>query len=353
MFQSLPPHLVDFSSYRMPAEWEAHEATWLAWPKNLETWPEHMDEARRTYLDIIQALVEYESVSLIVENIADTETIQLALSKRGISESKIRFFNYPYNDSWMRDAGPLFVVSPSASDPILANDFIFNAWGDKYQPWNADDVLPQKISKDLDIPVVCHDLVLEGGSIDLNGRGTLITTEQCLLNSNRNPSLSKSEIEGVLKKFLGIQRVLWLGEGIEGDDTDGHVDDITRFVDDTRVLTVLENSKSDPNYEPLKENWNRLKAMGDQDGNRLEVVDIPMPDRFLEGPFGRSPASYANFYIANRCVLVPTYAAPNEASVLSIFKDLFPDREIIPIDCVGLVCGLGSIHCITQQQPAV
>jgi agmatine deiminase len=199
--------------------------------------------------------------------------------------------------------------------------------------------------------MIRHDLVLEGGSIDVNGKGTVLTTKQCLLNKNRNPHLSQEQIEEKLKRFLGLSNILWLDEGIEGDDTDGHVDDITRFVNPGRILTVVETDKSDANYAPLKNNADKLRSMRDQDGNPFEVIELPMPDKWVEGPFGRSPASYANFLVANNCVLVPVYSAPNEAQALSIFRDAFPDRKIVPIECTALVAGLGSIHCVTQQQP--
>ncbi len=346
----LNPQQVPLSAYRMPAEWEPHHATWLAWPKNAETWPEHQAEAQRTYLDILKALTRYEEVVLLVDE-ATRDGLHENPVYQSLPVDRISLQVRQYNDSWMRDAGPIFITSESESPSILAHDFIFNAWGAKYEPYADDDLIPELAYEAFNIDVIKQDLVLEGGSIDVNGQGTLITTEQCLLNKNRNPHLSRSAIEEHLKRSLGVRRIIWLGGGIEGDDTDGHVDDITRFVDETTVLTVRENQKSDANYAPLEENFRRLKQSGDQDGNKLTVVDIPMPDIYLEGPFGRSPASYANFLIANQQVLVPVYGAPNESSVLSMFKDLFPAREIVPIDCVGLVCGLGSIHCITQQQP--
>lgn len=335
----------------MPAEWAPHRATWLAWPKNTETWPEHLQEAQSTFLKMIHHLTRDELVRLLVPS-SDEALLPKIPSP---SRERVEFLKIPYNDSWIRDSGPIFVQEKTTGENLLAHDFIFNAWGDKYRPWEDDDAIPRRgmaASALQDIPVLQHDLVLEGGSIDVNGRGTLITTEQCLLNPNRNPSLDREAIEERLKASLGIQRILWLGGGIEGDDTDGHVDDITRFVNETTVITMRACSRSDVNYQPLEDNFQRLKSAGDQDGNKLTVVDLPLPDRDLTGPFGRSPASYANFYIANGKVLIPVYGAPNESSVLSVFCDLFPDREVIPIDCVGLVCGLGAIHCVTQQEPS-
>ena len=346
----LTPEEVNLSAYRMPAEWEPHTATWLAWPKNIETWPEHLPEARRAFVDMITALTEWEKVVLLIDEPYQNELAQNP-HFQSITSDRISLHRHPYNDSWIRDSGPIFVTSESESPALIAHDFVFNAWGEKYQPFADDDRIPDLAQQEFGIDMIRQSLVLEGGSIDVNGRGTLMTTEQCLLHPNRNPHLNRSELENELHRCFGIQRVLWLGGGIEGDDTDGHVDDITRFTDETTVITVRANQRNDPNYEPLEENYRRLKQFGDQDGNPLTVVDIPMPDIHLTGPFGRSPASYANFYIANHQVLVPVYGAPNENSVLSVFRDLFPDRKVVPIDCVGLVCGLGSIHCVTQQQP--
>lgn len=333
--------------FRMPAEWHPHSATWMAWPKNRETWPEHLSEARDAFVQMIEHLTKDERVRLLIPSSGEEAPPSFSLEV----EPRIDFISLPYNDSWMRDAGPIFVHGSEAEAGLAAYDFIFNAWGKKYEPWDDDDAIPSRALASKSIPVYPQDLVLEGGSIDVNGRGTLITTEQCLLNPNRNPGLDRSGIEVQLKHLLGVERILWLGEGIEGDDTDGHVDDITRFVDETTVITMRASKKSDPNFFPLEENFKKLKRLGDQDGNKLTVVDLPMPDIELTGPFGRSPASYANFYIANKRVLVPVYGAPNEESVFSSFRDLFPDREIIPIDCTGLVCGLGAIHCVTQQEP--
>ncbi|MEM1158789.1 MAG: agmatine deiminase family protein [Verrucomicrobiota bacterium] len=343
---------IDLFAYRMPAEWEPHEATWLAWPKNIETWPQHLQEARRTCMEILTVLTRYEKVVLLIDKTC-LDDLQHNPQFQSLPQDRISLLLHPYNDSWMRDTGPIFITSESESPPILAHNFVFNAWGGKYKPYTDDDRIPDLAQHAFGIDVIRHRLVLEGGSIDVNGRGTLITTEQCLLHPNRNPNLNRETLEAELKRCFGLQRMVWLGGGIEGDDTDGHVDDITRFVDETTVLTVRANQRNDPNHQPLEDNFHRLQQSGDQDGNRFTVVDIPMPDIHLTGPLGRSPASYANFFIANRQVLVPVYGAPNEQSVLSVIHDLFPDRTVVPIDCVGLVCGLGSIHCITQQQPRV
>lgn len=340
------------TSGTMPAEWAPHQATLLAWPDNPETWPEHLDAARRAFLDMIEALLPHENVILLARDCEASDSMESQLQARSLSGSnRLRIAHIPYNDSWLRDTGPLFVYTPD--DEWVALDFRFNAWGGKYEPYDDDDQLARRISRMQGWPLSSHDsFILEGGSIDVNGDGTLLTTRQCLLNPNRNPDWSPEAIEGLLRKTLGISRILWLDEGIVGDDTDGHIDDIARFVGPTRVLTTLAHSRSDPNEAALRHNWSLLKTMGDQDGNLLEIIDIPTPDLDLRGPFGPCPASYANFYIANNVVLVPVFQAPNEESVLSVFRDLFPERSIIPIDCRGLVCGLGAIHCVTQQVPA-
>jgi agmatine deiminase len=344
----------DFSGYRMPAEWEPHDATWLAWPDNIETWPEHLEQARDVYARMIAALSRHEKVYVLVKGCEADDGLEKRLVQIGCQRSNVQICHIPYNDSWMRDAGPIFITNPSHQEhPLVAHDFIFNAWGKKYEPYDDDDAIPQHAARLLQLPMIRHDLVLEGGSIDVNGRGTVLTTRQCLLNKNRNPHLNQQQIEEKLKRFLGLSHILWLDEGIEGDDTDGHVDDITRFANPSRILTVVEGNRSDANFAPLKNNADKLRHMRDQDGNPFEVIELPMPDKRVEGPFGRSPASYANFLIANNCVLVPVYSAPNEEQALSLFRHAFPDREIIPIECTALVAGLGSIHCVTQQQPRV
>jgi agmatine deiminase len=344
----------DFTGYRMPAEWAKHEATWLVWPSNSETWPSGLEPVQAIWIEMMAVLSQGERVYLLVKDCETLENVQTLLAKRKDAvTANIEILLVPNNDSWVRDSGPIFCLNPSRPDaPRIANDFIFNSWGKKYGPWDDDDVIPRKAGDVVKCPVIIHDLVLEGGSIDPNGCGTLLTTTQCLLNKNRNPHLSKTEIEDRLKKFLGLSKIIWLGDGIEGDDTDGHVDDISRFVNPTTVVTVFEEDSTDPNYGPLKENFEHLKKETDQDGNPLRVITLPMPDR-VEGPFGRSPASYGNFYIANHAVLVPVYSSKNDQVALDILQKEFPDRKVVGIECTPLVRGLGAIHCVTQQQPAV
>jgi len=347
-----PAESFDFSGYAMPAEWAPHDATWLVWPVNLETWPEHLEEARAIYVRMIEELTPHERVYLLVQDYACAEQTRERLARSRARLDNLKICNIPVNDSWVRDSGPIFIRSHQPGRaPLVANDFIFNMWGDKYQPYDDDDRIPQHAAALLQVPCVTHNLVLEGGSIDVNGNGTLLTTTQCLLNPNRNPSLTQSQIEERLKRSLGLQQVIWLSDGIEGDDTDGHVDDISRFVNPRTIVTVVEPNRSDANHEPLLQNLKQLRQARDLDGTPFDIVELPMPERILHGPFGRSPASYANFYIANNVVLVPVYSAPNDSEALAILQNCFPDRKVVGIECSALVNGLGSIHCVTQQQP--
>jgi agmatine deiminase len=262
------------------------------------------------------------------------------------------FHDNPTNDAWCRDHGPIFVHRQSAGkteEAIL--DWGYNAWGGKYPPYDLDDVIPTRIGRELGIPVYYPGMVLEGGSIDVNGRGTLLTTEACLLNPNRNPQLDREAIEASLRRHLGVRNILWLGDGIAGDDTDGHIDDLTRFVDPTTVVTVVEEDPADQNHEPLQKNLERLRTMRDQDGTPLRVVTLPMP-RPIHQEGQRLPASYANFYIANGLVLLPTYDPERDAEAQATLQGLFPGRDVVGIDCTDLVWGLGAFHCVTQQWPA-
>ncbi|MDR0533736.1 MAG: agmatine deiminase family protein [Verrucomicrobiales bacterium] len=349
----LTPENFDFSAYAMPAEWAPHEATWLVWPVNVETWPEDLERVRNVYAQMIEALTANEKVILLTGTCEVADDVQQRLAKSGTNFANLKLVNIPVNDSWVRDSGPIFLKAKDADNqvPLVANDFIFNTWGQKYGPWDDDDQIPTRGGQMFGFPVIKHDLVLEGGSIDVNGAGCVLTTKQCLLNPNRNPSLTQQQIEDKLKRFLGVQQVLWLDDGIEGDDTDGHIDDITRFVSENKILTVVEPNKADANHEPLNNNFKQLQTFRDANGKPFEIIELPMPDRLVEGPFGRSPASYGNFYIANGTVLVPIYSAPNDQIALDIIQSCFPDRKVIGIECSPLVNGLGSIHCVTQQQP--
>jgi agmatine deiminase len=336
----------------MPAEWEPHRGTWLSWPHRESSWPGKFEPVPSIFAEIVRHLVPHEEVHI---NVADREmedSVRQVLIRAGVPVDRVWFHHHPTNDAWCRDHGPIFVehrVRETVTQTIL--DWGYNAWGGKYPPFDLDDVVPTRIGAELGILVVSPGIILEGGSIDINGAGTLLTTEQCLLNPNRNPGLTRAEIEAYLMRYLGVRHILWLGEGIEGDDTDGHVDDLTRFVDPTTVVTVIESDPTDKNFEPLRDNLARLHSMTDQDGRPLRVVTLPMPRaQYHEGH--RLPMSYANFYIANGVVLMPAYDPEHDETARLVLQELFPTRQVIPIDCTDLVWGLGSIHCVTQQWPA-
>lgn len=344
------------SAYRMPAEWEPHSATWLTWPTNKITWPGPMlKEVEEIYLQMMRALLPGEKVHLLVpDEKTGRRVLGLLRSKKAAAQNLI-LHKAKTVDTWIRDYGPIFVKKTGKKTDAFTK-WIFNAWGGKYKDLALDNGVVDRLAylkkfKRTNIP-----MVLEGGSIDMNGRGVCLTTEQCLLNSNRNPKLSKNDIEGRLKKYLGVKEVIWLKEGIEGDDTDGHVDDITRFVAPDTILTAVEPNKNDKNHALLDENLEILKDSRDISGKKFKIVEFPMPGYVGvekgHSSSGRLPASYANFYIGNSAVLLPVYSHRNDKEAARILKRLFPKRKIAPIECTALVYGLGSIHCVTQQQPA-
>jgi agmatine deiminase len=338
--------------YRMPAEWEPHEGTWLSWPHKLESWPGAFEEVPGIFVEMVRFLAESEKVRINVAGPEMEADVRTLLEQAGANVAAVSFHHNPTNDAWCRDHGPIYVVREQNGRRERAlTDWKYNAWGNKYPPHDLDNTIPGRIADEFGEKRFEIDIVMEGGSIDANGRGTLMTTEACLLNPNRNPHLSKEQIEGYLRDNLCVRHFLWLGDGIVGDDTDGHIDDLTRFVSSDTVVTVVEYDASDENYEPLSENLARLKTMKDQDGKPLQIVTLPMPAP-VEFEGQRLPASYANFYIANRRVLVPTYRCKQDAVALETLQRLFPDRLVLGIDCTKLVWGLGAIHCVTQQQPA-
>jgi agmatine deiminase len=334
----------------MPAEWEPHEATWISWPDvNGQSFPESYDRVVPTLVRMASAIAESEILRINVRTPDQEREVRALLSPLTPME-RVEFFEIPTNEPWCRDHGPIFVKRPEL--PKLAiNDFGYNAWGGKYPPFDADDVVPTTIARHLGLPLFEPGFILEGGSVDPNGAGALLTTESCLLNPNRNPSMFRQQIEQGLRDYLGVDQILWLGDGIEGDDTDGHVDDITRFVSRSAVVTVVEPDQSDPNHHPLEENLQKLRAMKLSDGTPLSVIELPMPPR-IDREGLRLPASHANFYIANTSVLLPAFGGESDRIAASILSDLFPTRKIIPIDCRELIWGLGAFHCLTQQQPA-
>ena len=335
--------------YRMPAEWERHDAIWLSWPHDPLTFPDCVERVENTYVKIIKEIHESEKVNLFVKNQAMKEKVVGMLQTVGVDFAKLRFFLFDYADVWFRDYGPTFIIN-NHQELAMVN-WIFNAWGDKYDELLKDKYIPQVINKTLQLPCFKPPLVMEGGSFDVNGKGTLLTTEQCLLNTNRNPNLTRSDIEKYLKEHLGITHFIWLKNGICGDDTDGHIDDLARFVNPTTIVCAYEDNPEDQNYEALKGNYEILKTSTDQNGNQLNIIKLPMPGNII-GDECMLPASYTNFYIGNTKVLMPTFNHKNDSTALSILQELFPDRKVIGIDCTDLVNGYGTIHCISQQQPS-
>jgi agmatine deiminase len=337
--------------YSMPAEWARHRATWLSWPHNQETWPDSLEMVRDVWIQMVCALAPHELVSMLVNDEAAAQDVTARLKKAGAVLGNVTLLKIPTVDVWMRDYGPTFIIRDSRAQPLACNDWIFNGWGGKYEAYEKDDQVAREIAPQLDIPVFEHDIVLEGGSIEVNGAGTCLTTEQCLLNTNRNPRLSRGQIEDCLKDSLGVRHFIWLGDGIAGDDTDGHIDDIARFVDPTTVVCAVEPKSNDDNYSVLQQNFERLQSATDQEGGRLSVVALPCPGPVVYDG-ARLPASYANFYIANDIVLVPVFDDPNDTQAMGILQDLFPQREVIGLRCNEVVAGLGAIHCVTQQEPS-
>lgn len=341
--------------YRMPAEWEPHAATWIAWPHERTDWPGKFAPIPWVYGEIVRRLSRVERVRVLVENRDAEHTARRVLLKCGANLDAVDFYRVPTNRSWTRDYGPIFVKNNSGQ--IGITNWRFNGWA-KYDDWKSDGAVTARLIPRLKLPVWEPSLhsqrvVLEGGSIDVNGCGTLLTTQECLLSpvQARNPGLSREDLHQIFRDYLGVEHVLWLENGMAGDDTHGHIDDLARFVDPTTVVTVVEQDKSDVNYEPLQENLSLLREMRDQASRPLRVETLPMPEPLYFGG-QRLPASYANFYIANELVLVPTFNDPNDRVALNTLAALFPHREVIGIGCQDLVLGLGTLHCMTQQQPA-
>jgi agmatine deiminase len=339
---------------RLPAEWEPHEATWIAWPHRRDDWPGKFGPVPWVYAEIVRHLHQSERVCILVNDAAAEGRARRRLARSGIELGRVRFFRCPTDRVWTRDYGPLFVKD--AAGAVAVTDWRFNAWA-KYDDWQRDDTVPARVAESLGLrrwqpEVGGRRVVLEGGSIDVDGRGLLLTTEECLLSpiQARNPGLGREELERVLGAYLGVRKVLWLGRGIAGDDTHGHVDDLARFVGPGTVVTAVEDDPGDVNHEPLRENLERLRGLTDLDGHPLRVHTLPMPAPLVfDGQ--RLPASYANFYIANDRVLVPTFNDPNDRRALGVLAELFPGRTVVGIHAVDLVWGLGTLHCLTQQQP--
>jgi agmatine deiminase len=335
--------------YHFPAEWEPHASTWLSYPHNETSWPGKIHTIFRYYHEFIRLVSRGEMVNINVTDSLMQEKVHRKLAEEGLDRGSYRLHIHPTNDAWCRDHGPAFLVNRSASIPKIIVNWLYNGWGGKY-PAELDTRIPARIGDLMGLPVLHPGIVMEGGSIDVNGKGTLLTTTSCLLHPNRNPSLSQLRIENCLQHYYGVDKVLWLGDGIDGDDTDGHIDDLTRFANANTVITVIEHNRKDANFKPLKENLKKLQAMRMADGKQMNIAELPMPSPlYYEGQ--RLPASYANFYIANAAVIVPVFDCKEDDIALNILSECFNDRPVIGIDSSEIIWGLGSWHCLSQQEP--
>ncbi len=334
----------------MPAEWEPHAAVWLAWPHAEDTWPGCLEAVERVFRTLVETLSASEPVNVLVQSAAHAQHVHEQLVSWSSDEAQIRLHEIPTDDAWLRDTGPTFVEDPECG--LLALDWTFNSWGGKYPPWERDDQVAHKLASLAKVRSRRVELVLEGGSFEVDGEGTLLATEATLLDFNRNPGLTRDSLEQELGELLGVTHVVWLEGQIEGDDTDGHIDQIARFVAPGRVVCAVEPDADDPNHAPLERCRTRLRQARDARGRALEVIDLPLPPR-LEADGARLPASYANFYISNRAVIVPVFDVPADEHALRLLSELFPERAVCGAPCRTLVRGLGSVHCLTQQQPAI
>ena len=333
-----------------PAEFEKQHAMWLSWPHKEASWPGKIETIFPVYAQFIKLVAEGQKVCINVAGDAMKNFALGHLNTAGCNLNNVEFYMHPTNDAWCRDHGPAFVVNRATKEKAII-DWGYNAWGDKYPPYDLDDVIPTLIGKKLNLPVFNPGIVMEGGSVEFNGKGTLISTTACLLNKNRNPHLTQKQIEQYLMDYYGATNILWLGDGIVGDDTDGHIDDITRFVSEDTVVTVIEASKADENYEPLHDNLKLLQKMRLENGKQINIVELPMPHAVVYED-QRLPASYANFYIANQYVIVPTFRDDkNDAKALDILQGCFKHRKVVGLDSTDLIWGLGSFHCLSQQEP--
>jgi agmatine deiminase len=340
------------SGYYFPAEFAPHVATWLSWPHKEASWPGKIESIYPGYSLFVKYLAESELVRINVANEQLKNAATGHLLKAGVNMDKVEFFLHPTNDAWCRDHGPAFLINPAAENKKVIVDWNYNAWGNKYPPYDLDDVIPTLIGKHFDIPVYHPGIVMEGGSVEFNGKGTLLTSTACLLNKNRNPHLNRQQIEEYLCNYYGIEQVLWVDEGIIGDDTDGHIDDTVRFTNEDTVITVIEENKNDENYDLLQTNLKQLQQMRLLNGKQLNIVELPMPDEIVYED-QRLPGSYANFYISNKHVIVPTFRCAKDDKALDIIAGCFPEREVVGIDSTDIIWGLGSFHCLSQQEPEV
>jgi len=338
------------AGYSFPAEWEKHRATWLSYPHNNESWPGKIETIFPFYHQFIKEIAKGEKVCINVVNQKMLDIAKAELMKIDAQMDQIEFYIHPTNDAWCRDHGPAFLTHTSHDVKKLIVNWGYNAWGGKY-PCDLDNKIPVSIAKLLDLPFVEPGIIMEGGSVDFNGEGTILTTTACLLHENRNPHLNQAKIEEYLCDYYGAEKILWLGDGIDGDDTNGHVDDITRFVNSDTVVTMVEPNKSDDNHEPLAANLKELSKMRIQNGKQLNIVELPMPSPYYYDD-QRLPASYANFYIANQAVIVPIFNCKEDDKAIQILETCFTDRPVVAIDSTEIIWGLGSFHCLSQQEPA-
>ena len=337
--------------YYFPAEFAKHDAMWLSWPHKEASWPGKLDSIFPSYVQFIKVVSLTERVCI---NVVDTSMQAFAtklIQAAGVDMSRVQFFLHPTNDAWCRDHGPSFLIRNNTDAPKAIVDWNINAWGGKYPPYDLDDIIPTLIAKEMSLPLFYPNIIMEGGSVDFNGAGTVLTSKCCLLNPNRNPHLNQAQIEKFLCDYYGVSQVLWVSEGIVGDDTDGHIDDTVRFVNEDTVVTVVEANKQSENYELLQQNLKELKQMRLQNGKQLNIIELPMPaDVIYEDQM--LPASYANFYISNGHVVVPTYKCAQDDIAMQIIQTCFPTREVVGIDSSDIIWGLGSFHCLSQQEPS-
>ena len=329
-----------------------HEATWLSWPHKEASWPGKLDSIYPNYSLFVKYLADSEKVRINVLDATMQASATAHLLNAGVNMDQVSFYLHPTNDAWCRDHGPAFLINPAAEQKKVIVDWNYNAWGNKYPPYDLDDVIPTLIGKHFDIPVYHPGIIMEGGSVEFNGTGTILTSTSCLLNPNRNSHLNRDQIENYLFDYYGANQVLWVEEGIVGDDTDGHIDDTIRFVNEDTVLTVVEHNKDDENYSILQDNLVQLKKMRLLNGKQLNIVELPMPEAVIYED-QRLPASYANFYISNKYVIVPTFRSEMDDKALSIIAQAYKNREVVGIDSTDIIWGLGSFHCLSQQEPLV
>jgi len=339
------------AGYYFPAEFAPHRATWLSWPHKEASWPGKIPTIYPSYSKFVHELSMGEEVCINVKDAAMQASAVGHLELAGVNMDRVRFFFHPTNDAWCRDHGPAFLINPAAEQSKVIVDWNYNAWGNKYPPFELDDVIPTLVGKALNLPVYHPGIIMEGGSVEFNGAGTLLTSSCCLLNPNRNPHLNREQIETYLRDYYGVEQILWVKEGIVGDDTDGHIDDTVRFVNEDTVITVIEEDRADENYQLLQDNLAELKKMRLLNGKQLQIVELPMPGKVIYED-QRLPASYANFYIANESVIVPTFRSERDERALRIIEECFPGRRVVGIDSTDIIWGLGSFHCLSQQEPS-